>query len=229
MSESPVATIAVPGSWTAEVPPELARVRISVGARGADRAQTLRDLTRRVEEVRAAVAGYGEAVESVDAGPLWVRPQVKEGRPRERVSGYLAGTALTATVVEFGVLGDLLLRLADRDMVSLDGPWWALRPESDAHRRARTEAVRDARRRAEEYAAAAGARLTGLVEVSDLGLAGHEGFVTGAPAAMFRSAAASSVADELSFEVEPVAQPISATVEARFTCTQPDFGASSPS
>src|SRR6185312_1588299 len=101
-----------------------------------DRAQTLRDLARRVEEVRAAVAGYGDAVESVDAGPLWVRPQIKEGRPRERVSGYLAGTALTATVVEFGVLGDLLLRLADRDMVSLDGPWWALRPESDAHRRA---------------------------------------------------------------------------------------------
>jgi hypothetical protein len=222
MSEPPRATIAVRGSWTAEVPPELAQVRISVGARSDDRGHALRDLTRRVEEVRAALGGYGEAVESVDGGPLWVRPQVKDGRPRERVSGYVAGTALTATVVEFGVLGDLLLRLADRDMVSLDGPWWALRPDSDVHRRARTEAVRDARRRAEEYAAAAGTRLTGLVEISDVGLAAREGFAA-APAAMFHRTADSSVADELSFEVEPVAQTVSATVEARFTATQPQF------
>jgi uncharacterized protein len=222
MSGSPTATVAVRGSWTAEVPPELARVRISVGARSGDRGQALRDLTRRVEEVRAALAGYGEAVESVDGGPLWVRPQVKDGRPRERVSGYLAGTALTATVVEFGVLGDLLLRLADRDMVSLDGPWWALRPESEAHRRARTEAVRDARRRAEEYAAAAGVRLTGLVEISDVGLSAHEG-PQAMSAAMFHRAADSSVADGLSLEVEPVAQTVSATVEARFAATQPEF------
>ena len=222
MSEPPTATIAVRSSWTAEVPPELARVQVSVGARSGDRAQALRDLTRRVEEVRAALTRYGDAVESVDGGPLWVRPQLKDGRPRERPSGYLAGTTVTATVVEFGLLGDLLLRLADRDMVSLEGPWWSLRPDSDAYRRARTEAVRDARRRAEEYAAAAGARLKALVEISDVGLSAHEGFAAAAPA-MFRRAADASVADELSFEVEPVAQPVSATVEARFTCTQPEF------
>jgi uncharacterized protein YggE len=226
MSEPPTARIAVRGSWTAEVPPDLARVRVSVSARSGDRGQALRDLTRRVEEVRAALAGYGEAVEAVDGGPLWVRPQVKQGRPRERVSGYLAGTALTTTVVDFDVLGDLLLRLADREMVALDGPWWALRPESDAHRRARTEAVRDARRRAEEYAAAAGVRLTGLVEISDVGMPVHEGFVAAAAPALLHRTADSSVADEVSFEVEPVAQTVSATVEARFTCTQPEFSTS---
>jgi uncharacterized protein YggE len=222
MSEPPTARIAVRGSWTAEVPPDLARVRVSVSARSGDRGQALRDLTRRVEEVRAALAGYGEAVEAVDGGPLWVRPQVKQGRPRERVSGYLAGTALTTTVVDFDVLGDLLLRLADREMVALDGPWWALRPESDAHRRARTEAVRDARRRAEEYAAAAGVRLTGLVEISDVGISAHEGFAAAGAPVMFHRTLDSSLADELTFEVEPVAQTVSATVEARFTATQPE-------
>ena len=62
-------------------------------------------------------------------------------------------------------IGDLLVRLADREMVELTGPEWALRPDSEVYRRARTEAVRDARRRAEEYAAAAGSRLTGLGSV----------------------------------------------------------------
>ncbi|WP_448626833.1 SIMPL domain-containing protein [Geodermatophilus sp. URMC 64] len=218
------ATIAVRGSWTAEVEPELAHVRISVGARAADRAQVLRDLTSRVDDLRAALGAYGEAVEALDGGPLWVRPRVKDGgRPRERVTGYLAGVTLTATVVGFAVLGDLLLRLADREMVTLDGPYWALRPESDAYRQARTEAVRDARRRAEEYAAAAGARVTGLVEIADVGLSAPETFAA-APAAMFRTAAHDSVADEVTFDVEPVPQTVSATVEARFTATQPDFG-----
>jgi uncharacterized protein YggE len=215
-------TIAVRGSWTAEVPPELARVRISVGARAGDRSQVLRDLTRRIDETRDLLTGYGEAVEAVDTGTLWVRPQLKDGgRPRERVTGYLAGATLTVTVVEFGVLGDLLLRLADRDMGALDGPHWALRPDSDVHRRARTEAVRDARRRAEEYATAAGSRLTGLVEIADTGLAVHEGFP--AAPAMFRTAARDSVADELTFDVEPVPQTVAATVDARFSCSQPEF------
>ena len=217
------ATIAVRGSWTAQVPPELARVHVSVGARSADRAQALGSLTSRLGEARALLNGYGEAVEAVDTGPRWVRPQFKDSsRPRERVSGYLAGAVVTATVVDFAVLGDLVLRLADRELVSLQGPFWELRPDSDVYRRARTEAVRDARRRAEEYAAAAGSRLTGLVEIADLGLSGHEGFPA-APAAMFSRAARDSVADEISFDVEPVPQSVSASVEARFTCSQPQF------
>jgi len=216
-------TIAVRGSWTAQLPPELARVHVSIGARSADRTQALGYLTSRLGEARALLVGYGDAVESVDTGPLWVRPQFKDSsRPRERVSGYLAGSAVTATVVDFAVLGDLVLRLADRELVSLTGPFWELRPDSDAYRQARTEAVRDARRRAEEYAAAAGARLTGLVEIADLGLSAHESFPA-APAAMFSRAARDSVADEISFDVEPVPQTVSATVEARFTCSQPEF------
>jgi uncharacterized protein len=213
--------LAVRGTWTGEVPPELARVRIAVGARSGDRAHALRDLTRRVEEVRAAVTGYGDAVESVEDGALWVHPQFKDGRPRERVTGYVAGLHVTVTVVQFDVLGDLLLRLADRDLVGVEGPFWELRPDSDAHRHARREAVSDARRRAEEYAAALGSRLTGLVELADVGMSGREG-VAVAPA-MFSRVAHDSVADEVGFDVRPVPQPVHAAVEARFTCSRPEL------
>jgi uncharacterized protein YggE len=218
----PGATIAVRGSWTAQVPPERARVRISVGARSGDRAQALRDLTRRLDEVGAEVTGYGGAVESADTGTLWVHPQIKDGKPRERVTGYVAGAVVTVTVVDFAVLGDLLLRLADRDMVGLDGPFWELRPQSDAYRLAHVEAVRDARRRAEEYAAAAGVRLTGLVEIVDVGLSGDAGPVHLASAA-FARAGGGSVAAEVSFDVQPVPQTVDAAVEVRFTCSQPEF------
>jgi uncharacterized protein len=168
--------------------------------------------------VRAALGACGAAVESVAASPLRVRPQFREGRPRERVTGYVAGQQLTVVVVDPEVLGDLLVRLADREMVELTGPEWALRRDSEVHRRARTEAVRDARRRAEEYAAAAGSRLTGLVEIADTGLSG--GPVAVAPAAFLSGARQEAVA----FDVEPVPQTVHAAVEARFTLTQPDFG-----
>ena len=219
---APPATIAVRGSSTADVPPELARVVISVGARSGDRAQALRDLTRRLDEVRAAVEGYGSAVESADTGPLWVRTHVKDGRPRERVTGYVAGAVLTVTVVEFAALGDLLLRLADRDMVALEGPFWALRPDSPQHRRARIDAVEDARQRAQEYAEAVGVRLTGLVQLADTDLSGDPRPVHLAAAAYARDGGR-SVADEVSFDVDPVPQTVHAAVEVRFTCTQPDF------
>jgi uncharacterized protein YggE len=222
-SPAGVPTVAVRGSWTAEVPPERCRVGIAVGAHSADRAQALRDLTRRVEEVRTTLAGYGAAVESVEAGPLWARPQFRDRRPTERVTGYLAGVLLTATIVDFPVVGDLLLRVADRDMVTLEGPFWELRPDSDVHRRARTEAVRDARRRAEEYAAAAGARLTGLVEIADTGLSAAGDVHGGTAGFALARSARRSVADEVEFDVEPVPQTVSASVEARFTMAQPQF------
>jgi uncharacterized protein len=218
-------TVAVRGHWTAEVPPELARVHVGVGARHGDRAAVLRDLTRRVEQVREVLAGAGEAVETVEESALRVRPRFKGDKPTERVTGYVAGLQLTVIVVDFAVLGDLLLRLADRDMVSVEGPFWALRPDSDAYRQARTAAVRDARRCAEEYASAAGSRLTGLVEIADTGMSpAAEVAMAAGPAGLFRSAAAGSVADEVVFDVEPVAQTVHASVEARFTLTQPDFG-----
>lgn len=217
-------TVAVRGHWTEEVPPDLARVRVTVGARHGDRAHALRDLTRRADELRAELTGYGEAVESVDAAPLRARPWFKGGKPTERVAGYVAEVTLTVTVVDFAVLGDLLLRLADRDMAGLDGPFWSLRPGSDAYRRARTEAVRDARRRAEEYAAAAGSRLTGLVEIADLGLSGQGPVAMPArSASLMRAETRSSVAGEVSFDVDPVPQTVEAAVEARFTLAQPDF------
>lgn len=223
-SPAGVPTIVVRGFWTAEVPPELARVRISVGARSADRDHVLRELTSRTDDVRAALDGYGAAVESVESGALWVRPQFKDGKPRERVAGYLAGLQVTVTVVDFTVLGDLLLRLADRDMVSLEGPFWALRPDSGVYREGRTAAVRNARQRATEYAAAAGSRLTGLVEIADTGMSTAENAPMAlASAGMFGKVARDSVADEISFEVEPAPQTVSASVEARFTATQPEF------
>ena len=216
----PEPVVSVRGEWYGEVPPELARVLVTVAARGRERPLTLKQLNDRVEETRAVIEGYGEAVERVDASPLRVTARYKDQKPTERVTGYVAELQLTVVAVDFGVLGDMLFRLADRDMVSIRGPYWALRADSAVYGMARTEAVRDARTRAEEYAAAAGTRLTGLVEIAD-GAASSR--FTEATAYAMPASARGSVADDVTFDVEPVPQEVSASVEARFTLAPLDF------
>jgi len=221
-----VPVVTVRGAWRGKVPPELAEVYVTVSARGADRPSVLTQIAGRVDELRATLAGYGEAVERVDAHPLRVNVRLKDGRWRddkvsEKVAGYVAEAQLGVLVVDFSVLGDLLLRLADREMVAVRGPQWSLRPDSAALRGGRAAALRDARANAEEYAAAVGSRLIGLVEISDAEPSyddGARGF------GMVASAEPeSSVADDVTFTVDPVPQIVSAAVQVRFTLAPPDF------
>jgi uncharacterized protein YggE len=226
-TQESVPVVTVRGAWRGEVPPEIARVFLTVSARGADRSSVLTQIAGRVDELRSILDGYGEAVERIDAHPLRVSARLKDGRWRddrvsEKVTGYVAEAQLTVLVVDFSVLGDLLLRLADREMVAVRGPQWSLRPDSAALRGGRAAAVRNARANAEEYAAAVGSRLTGLVEISDA-----EPDYDGGPfpASMLAGSAdpEESVADDVTLTVEPVPQAVSATVQARFIVAPPDF------
>jgi uncharacterized protein YggE len=215
--------VAVRGQWHGEAHPELARVFLTVEARGDDRSRVLAQVATRVEELRTIIAGYGEAVERVETSALRVMARFKDRKPTEKPTGYLAHLRLSVLVVDFGVLGDLVLRLADEVMVTVDGPHWSLRPTSPVYRRARTEAVGDARRRAEEYAAAIGSRLTGLVEIADVGLNDRFAGRYTEQAARLSGGFDDSAADRVTFDVQPAPLAVSAEVDARFTAAQPDF------
>jgi uncharacterized protein YggE len=226
-TQDSVPVVTVRGAWRGEAPPEIARVYVTVSARGADRSSVLTQTAGRVDELRSTLDGYGEAVERVDAHPLRVSVRLKEGRWRddrvsEKVTGYVAESTLTVLVVDFSVLGDLLLRLADREMVAVRGPQWSLRPDSPALRGGRAAALRDARANAEEYAAAVGSRLTGLVEISDAE-PDYDGGPYPASLTVGSAEKEGSVADDVTLSIEPVLQTVSATVQARFIVAPPDF------
>jgi uncharacterized protein YggE len=220
MSNQPV--VSVKGEATLEVEPEIALLSVTVQARDKDRHRVLELLTSRSQHMLSRVKAYGEAVEKLESQPASVRPEFKDVKARERISGYLATAGLTVTVSDFTVLGELVTGLAAEELVSVSGPWWNLRPDSPVHRQARLAAATDAMQRAREYAEAFGGRITGLVEAADAGLLGTQ---PERGAHMFRamSAVASSSAqpDELSFE--PAKQTVRAQVEARFTMTPPEF------
>ena len=135
MNGQPV--ISVRGEATLEVEPEIAVVGVTVQARDRDRETVLHRLADRNRQITDLVKGYGEAVEKLASGPVSVRPELKEKRAGERVAGYLGQAGTTVTIRDFTILGELIVSLADGELVTMDGPWWALRPDSPVRREAR--------------------------------------------------------------------------------------------
>ncbi|MCX4633760.1 SIMPL domain-containing protein [Streptomyces sp. RPA4-5] len=212
--------LAVRGEARLEVDPEIARLAVTVSARGTDRSTALADLTRRNEAALTLIKSYGDAIEKLETGTFSLTPQLTEKGRHERIRAYHGRVTHTATLNDFTLLGELTTRLADLDLTRVDGPWWALRPDSPAHRTARTQAVHEAVQRAREYAEALGARLDALLEIADLGA--ENSAPTAAPA--MRSFAGYGGATQESapaLDLEPQRQAVYAHVNARFTMTRP--------
>ncbi|MEV7423800.1 SIMPL domain-containing protein [Streptomyces sp. NPDC091212] len=218
--------VAVRGEARLEVDPELARITVTVGARGTDRRAALDDLTRRNAQIIALIKSYGDTIEKLETGSLSISPELTKRGRGERVRAYHGRVHLTVELTDFTTLGELTTRLADHELTRVDGPWWSLRPDSPAHATARRQAVRDAVQRAREYAEALDTRLAALVELADLGAENAGGY--GAPAVpgalRSRSAYGAAEQDEAPpLDLEPQRQQVHAQVNARFTMAPPQL------
>ncbi|MGP2437700.1 SIMPL domain-containing protein [Streptomyces sp. JW3] len=217
-----VPLISVTGEARLDVEPELARIGVTVGARGRDRRTALDDLTRRNTTALDLLKSYGDAVEHLETGAFSLTPELTRHGRGERVRTYHGTVHLTAELTDFTALGELTTRLADLDLTRVDGPRWALRPDSPAHRRAREQAVREAVQRAREYADALGTTLDALVELADHGTEEIRSAAFG-PGRMRRLSMAAAAEEEPAapLDLEPQRQHVHAAVDARFTMRPP--------
>ncbi len=206
--------IVVRGEATREVPPELAIFSVTVSARDKDRQTALTRLSERAAELRTHLDDFPDAIERRETSAVQVHPELKRGGG-ERIAAYTGSVTTTVTVTDFTVLGELLLRLADRDQTSVAGPWWQLRPGSRAGADVRRAAITDALGRAREYAEAVGAEVDRLVEIADENAGGG-----GQP--MMRMAAYGGAPEaDLELDVDPQQQTVHASVLVRVTITEP--------
>ncbi|MER6527414.1 SIMPL domain-containing protein [Streptomyces sp. NPDC001508] len=213
--------VAVRGEAHLEADPEIARIGITVTARGRDRRSALHDLTRRNAAVLDLVKSYGEAVERLETGFLSLTPELSTHGRGERVRTYHGSVHITAELSDFTALGEFTARLADLELTRIDGPSWALRPDSPVHGQVRRQAVHEAVRRAREYAEALGTSLAALVELADIGVEHPEPY--GHPGVRARSMAFAAAAENATppLDLEPQRQHVYAQVNARFTMTPP--------
>jgi uncharacterized protein YggE len=208
--------VAVRGESTRTVDPEIAEFTVTVHARDKDRATTLARLAERVAAVRSVLDAYAVAIEKHETSRMSVYAQTK--RSGERVLAYVGNATTQVTVTDLDVVGEMMLRLADQDQVTVNGPIWSVRPASPVFREARHAAIADAVTRAKEYAEALGARVIGLVELTDVGMSGGGGFQP-----MFARAAAlgGAPAGTPDLDLDPQRQQIQAQIEGRFRISDP--------
>jgi uncharacterized protein YggE len=211
----PAPTVAVRGESAREVDPEIAEFSVTVQARDADRAVTLTRLSERVASLRAVLDQYAAAIETQETSRMSVYAETKGSR--ERVTAYVGNATTMVTVTDLDVVGEIMLRVADQDQVTVSGPYWSVRPGSPVYREARHAAIADAVTRAKEYAEALGARVIGLVELADVGMAGggQPRFARGV------MLASRSTPEQPQLDLDPERQQISAQIEGRFLISEP--------
>ena len=215
--------ISVRGEAWLEAEPEIAVVSVTVEARDRDRRTVLDRLASRNTQVLGLIKEYGEALEKLESGPASVYPDLKDKKRDERAVRYVGRASVRVTIRDFTVLGELTARLADAELASVAGPWWSLRPDSPLYRQARLAAAQDAMRRAREYAEAFGGQLGALIEAADAGLLSgpaSQGVQFHARAGGVAAAALAGGPPVLDFE--PVKQPVTAQIDARFAMLLPE-------
>jgi uncharacterized protein len=234
MPTSPL--LAVRGEATLEVEPELARIEVSVAATAADIGEVRRLLAERGAVIEKILGEFGDLIEKDDSSEMRLTAQLP-GRVgasddasagADGTAGYQGVVHHCITVTGFDRLGELLARLSVPEMTEVGGPYWDLRPGSQVYREARAAAVADAVSRARDYAAAMGSELSGLVELADAHLLSEmrgqaEARALAAPAPRLPQRQRALAAPAPVFDLAPARQRVRASVEARFTISEPDL------
>ena len=168
-----MSTVTARGTAVARTAPDEASLELSVEALRPSPGEALADVATRAETLVALCDELGIAPERRVTTGATVGEQVehdREGRRQHR--GYLAVSRLLVRVEEATVAGRLLAESVERADARVAGPWWTVAPDNPARLQACRDAALDARRKAEAYAAALGARLGAIVAVREPGTRG---------------------------------------------------------
>ncbi len=203
--------VTVRGEAQLEGPPDLAGLSCALHASGDSAEATRAQLATGSQAVAALLEQFAGSLERHSTSGLHVSPTFNHRNPT-KITGYTGIFSTSLVVADFEALSDLILALSALPNSQVDGPWWSLRPDNPMYREVRLAAIADARRRAEDYAAAFAATVSELVEVSDLDSG------TGMPVRMRAMAMEGmDMGGDASFAFEPALQTVSGSVTVRFT------------
>jgi uncharacterized protein YggE len=207
MTDSP--RVVVRGEAVVEVAPDTADLVVTVQVRDPRRERAVALLAERQQSVLRLLDQHRGVIGSVSTDAVAVFPEPGDG---DRISRSVATTTTRVRIDEAPAAAELVVAVAELTDTAVHGPHWRLSRSHPAHQQVRTDAVADAVMRARAYAGALGCRLTGLVEVRDVGTDGGGG----------RVAAFSLAASGPTLELQPAAQEVRGQVEVTFTMSEPD-------
>jgi uncharacterized protein len=197
-------TIATDGIGTVTLAPDVADFSAQVGRVGRTSGSASASVNRRVRALRRAIRAAGVA----DADVRTVQATVQRTRVRRRIR-YVAQQTLVVHLRDVAKLGGLL-DAAVAAGADVDGPEFGFADPSAARALATRAALADARKRADDAAAIAGLRITGVRAV-DLAPDSDSGYDDAAAAPAVGGSGSERT------EIDPGTQDVSARVRVIYT------------
>jgi uncharacterized protein YggE len=200
-------TITVDGHGTVSVVPDTADLSTGVQAQADTATAALDTVGTSSQELIATLEGSGIATDDIRTSGLSLWPTY--GNDGQRITGYQASTSVTATireVSEVGAVVDALKGIVGEEL-TINGISFSYDDPESVLGEARAGAIANAKVRAEQYAAAAGAEVGAIVRIV-------EGSVS--DPVVLREMAAGAPAMDSSVAVAPGSQDLSADVTVVF-------------
>lgn len=151
-------TLSIRGTGVTLVTPDVADVDLEVRSGSAQRETARSRANRRTRLVVAALAKQGIARSAITTtGVTLSRTQVRKGKVF-----YAARNAISVHFADVGKVGPAIDAVTAAGVDAVDGPTFGFSDPSAGRAEATRAAIADARRRADDAAAAAGQRITGV-------------------------------------------------------------------
>ncbi len=162
-------TLAVTGEGRVAVEPDMARIRLGVGAEAEEAGAAAAALAEALRPVLDGLTGAGIApadiqTGSLQLGPVYAEAESRPGAPPE-IAGYRAESLLTVTVRDIGAIGEILDAAVGDGANRLDGIAFTLSEPQATEDAALAAAVADALRKAQIASTAAGRTLGPILEI----------------------------------------------------------------
>jgi uncharacterized protein YggE len=164
--------LTVTGEGTVAAAPDSAVIRLGVSSQGRT-ARTASDVNaREMTVVLAAIKESGVADRDIQTTSLSLQPQYDPSKTgAARLIGFQANNQVTVKIRDVGRLPTVLDRAIAGGANEMSGIEFVVSEQGKLLDKARTEAIADARRKAELYATAAGMKVGRVMAISEEGSA----------------------------------------------------------
>lgn len=162
-----VPIIIVEGQASRDIVPDMAVITLGITTDRPSAADAARENAKAARVLVGEIAASGIAERDIETTQATLSPVYDSPRNGEapRVAGFRASNAVQIKVRKLDTAGELAGRLLDKGANTLQGVDFTVSDPEPVLDALRAEATKDARRRAEIYAGAAGAKLGRLLEI----------------------------------------------------------------
>lgn len=163
--------ITVTGDGSVAVAPDTAMIRIGVTSQAKTAHEASAANAQQMTKVLSTIEQAGIAKKDIQTSRLSVQPQYDSKAGANRLLGFQVTNRVTVRVHKIDDLPSLIDKAISAGANEMSGISFLVSKESEALDEARADAIADARRKAELYAKAAGAKVGKVMAINEQGSA----------------------------------------------------------